>query len=161
MKLGHVCHAKLPSGASPGLPMPKLDRPLLVPAVYVPLAGPAAMFCAINSLHDPDSAHSSATSGHASTADRAWSPVPGAGKAVVQVMSTVNPPPVPNPHALVGTAVTEASPVQRLAPVDVRTHGVDSPSFDRHPTQQEEEACAHMVLLLKKSPVVRQEFAAA
>jgi len=44
--------------------------------------------------------------------------------------------------------------------VDPRAHGVDSPWLWTAPGSQEVVG-AHMVLLLKQSPAVRQEFAAA
>jgi hypothetical protein len=170
MKLGHVCHAKVPKVAA-AIPGPVLARLALFP--HIP-AGPAAMFSAIDSLlavgarlHAPalDSAHSSF---NASTAEQTSpigeEPMAEAGADAVACFPVPCRSEIVVPFANAAPAAPVVVPLcARDTPqglVDSRALGVDSPELSHKPAQDEQdEQHAEMVLLLRKHPV--RQFVAA
>ena len=180
MKLGHVCHAKDAGG-----PFVPIRKTAPRPPVVVTAEGPAAMFSAVESLggigrpmlsarslDDLESAYSSGSrEGSASTVSTAEPMSPTAPAILGEPMpsprepgmQSVNVATATRGHASVDAqraVATLASTLQQRVVVPlsaVQTPPDAALALGRQPSQEEE--AAHRVLMLKKNPAVRQEFA--
>lgn len=165
MKLGHVCHAKDAGG-----PFVPIRKTAPRPPVVVTAEGPAAMFSAVESLDserllssrsldDLESAYSSGSrEGSASTVSTAEPMSPTAPAILGEPMPSPREPGMQSVNF--ATASTLASTLQQRVVVPlsaVQTPPDAALALGRQPSQEEE--AAHQVLMLKKNPAVRQEFA--
>ena len=167
MKLGHVCHAKDAGG-----PFVPIRKTAPRPPVVVTAEGPAAMFSAVESLggigrpmlssrslDDLESAYSSGSrEGSASTVSTAEPMSPTAPAILGEPMPSPREPGMQSVNF--ATASTLASTLQQRVVVPlsaVQTPPDAALALGRQPSQEEE--AAHRVLMLKKTPAVRQEFA--